>query len=63
MTDARTEAIEIVERIRLGEAALVGLENIYKAHGLNQDGPASTSAADQCADLYALLSSLGMEVT
>lgn len=43
--------------------ALNGLTKLHHDHGLDQPGPATTSAGDQCNDLYALLEALGLPVT
>jgi hypothetical protein len=53
------EAMEVIAR---AITALEGLERIYRNHDLGGE-PGHSSAADQCADLYELMESLGLAVT
>ena len=55
----RQEAMDEAQRF---EMALGGLRNLFKWHALDDPEDMSSSAADQCEDLYVLMGHLGLKV-
>ena len=58
---AATEEEAMAEAQRF-QTALGGLRNLFKWHALDDPEDMSSSAADQCEDLYVLMGHLGLKV-